>query len=193
MDKLILVGGGGHCKSCIDVIEQTGKYEIVGILDKIELRNQKVLGYEIIGSDDDMEKYAQEGCSFLITVGQIRSSSIRKMLFSKLEACQANLATVISPFAIVSRHAEIGKGTIVMHHALVNADALIGENSIINSKALIEHDVTIEDHCHISTAAVVNGGSVIKEGSFFGSNAVSKEYTTTHKDDFIHAGSIYKG
>jgi len=24
---ILLVGGGGHCKSCIDAIEQTGKWE----------------------------------------------------------------------------------------------------------------------------------------------------------------------
>ena len=37
MQKLILLGGGGHCKSCIDVIEQESKYTIEGILDKKEL------------------------------------------------------------------------------------------------------------------------------------------------------------
>ena len=31
--KLILIGGGGHCRYCIDVIEQEGKYQICGIED----------------------------------------------------------------------------------------------------------------------------------------------------------------
>ena len=30
----ILIGGGGHCKSVIDVIEQEAKFEIAGIVDK---------------------------------------------------------------------------------------------------------------------------------------------------------------
>ncbi len=30
------MGGGGHCKSCIDVIEQEGKYKIAGIVDAKE-------------------------------------------------------------------------------------------------------------------------------------------------------------
>lgn len=193
MEKLILVGGGGHCKSCIDVIEQEDQYKIAGILDQEELIGQKVLGYDIIGSDNCMEKYASKGYVFLITVGQIRSSSLRKELFAKLQACNGEIATIISPRAYVSKHASIGKGTIVMHDALVNADASIGKNCIINSKALIEHDTIIEDFCHISTAAVVNGGTVVKEGSFLGSNAVSKEYVETSIDDFIKAGTIFKG
>jgi len=191
--KLILLGGGGHCKSCIDVIEQEGRYEIFGILDHKELLDQKILGYPFIGTDEDIDKFSHEGHHFLITVGQIGSSATRKKLFSLLKENSAKMATVISPRAYVSTYASVGKGTIIMHDVLVNASASIGEHCIINAKVLIEHDVMIEDFCHISTAAVVNGGTKIKEGTFFGSNAVSKEYVETSSDDFIKAGSIYKG
>lgn len=193
MEKLILLGGGGHCKSCIDVIEKEAKYEIAGILDNEELVGQKILGYEFIGTDEDISKFVKEGYIFLITVGQIKTSVIRKKLFVLLSNNNAQIATVISPRAYVSRHADIGKGTIIMHDALVNASASIGKNCIINSKALIEHDVAIEDFCHISTSTVINGGATVKEGTFFGSNAVSKEYIITEEDDFIKAGTICKG
>ena len=193
MQKLILIGGGGHCKSCIDVIEQEGKYTIVGILDYMQLVGQSLLDYEFIGTDDDMDKFIADGCTFLVTVGQIRSAGIRKRLFKQLQDKNATIATIISPHAYVSRHANIAQGTIIMHDALVNAAAKVGENCIINSKALIEHDAVIEDHCHISTAAVVNGGTRIKEGTFFGSNAVSKEYVETACEDFIKAGTTFKG
>ncbi len=190
--KLILLGGGGHCKSCIDVIEQEGKYKIAGILDNAEHVGQKVLGYDVVGTDADIGKFTDEGCAFLITVGQIKTSAIRKKLFSLLSKNDAQMATVISPRAYVSKHADIGKGTIIMHDALVNTAASIGENCIINTKALIEHDAIIEDFCHISTSAVINGGATVQEGTFFGSNAVSKEGVVTSKDDFIKAGSIVK-
>ena len=193
MQKLILLGGGGHCKSCIDVIEQEGKYQIFGILDKEELVGQKILGYDYIGTDDDVSKFVNEDYTFLITVGQIKTSSIRQKLFSLLSKNSAQIATVISPRAYVSKHADIGKGTIIMHDALVNASASIGKNCIINSKALIEHDVHIEDFCHIATSAIINGGTIVREGTFFGSNAVSKEYITIKKDNFIKAGSTCKG
>lgn len=192
MQKLILLGGGGHCKSCIDVIEQEGQYVIAGILDNEKLVGQKVLGYDVIGTDADINKFIDKGYTFLITVGQIKTSTIRKKLFSLLYKSSAQIATVISPRAYVSKHADVGQGTIIMHDALVNAGALIGENCIINTKALIEHDAIIEDFCHISTSAVINGGGTVKEGTFFGSNAVSKEYVVTDTDDFIKAGSVVK-
>ena len=55
MKKILLIGGGGHCRSVIDVIEQEAKYTIAGVIDKKELIGTKVLGYEVIGSDDDLE------------------------------------------------------------------------------------------------------------------------------------------
>jgi len=192
-NKLVLIGGGGHCKSCIDVIEQSAEYEIVGILDKKENMGKTILGYEIIGTDEQIEALSGKGFSFLITIGQIKTSQIRKKIYQQLIKVNADIATIISPLAYVSKHALIGKGTIIMHDALVNASANIGENCIINSKALIEHDVVIESHCHISTAAIVNGGVIVKKGSFFGSNAVSKEYVTTSSDAFIKAGSLFLG
>jgi len=33
MKSLLLIGGGGHCRSCIDFIEEEGKYQIAGIVN----------------------------------------------------------------------------------------------------------------------------------------------------------------
>ena len=71
--KLILIGGGGHCKSCIDVIEQSNQFTLVGILDNPALVGLSVLGYDIIGTDDQIEKLSMKGYDFLITIGQIHS------------------------------------------------------------------------------------------------------------------------
>jgi hypothetical protein len=32
--KIIVVGAGGHCRSCIDVIVQEGRFEIAGVIDR---------------------------------------------------------------------------------------------------------------------------------------------------------------
>lgn len=189
----MLIGGGGHCKACIDVIEATKKFNIIGVLDKSERIGETLLGYSIIGSDDMIESLAKQNNSFLITIGQLATNGVRQELFNRLLECNAKIATVVSPRAYVSTHSMIGQGTIIMHDALINADATIGENCIINSKALIEHDVVVGDGCHVSTAAVINGGTSIKSGSFIGSNAVGKEGATLSAAEFVKAGSVFKG
>jgi len=187
-EKILLVGGGGHCKSVIDVIELEDKYIIAGIIDKKELLGQKVLDYEVIGCDDDLEKLFETYKYAVVTVGQVKSNTLKIKLFNLVEAIGYTLPAIKSPLAYVSKHSEISEGTVVMHHALINANVTIGKNCIINTKALVEHDCVVEDNCHVSTASVINGGVILKEGTFFGSNATSKEYIEV--DGFIKAGSL---
>jgi len=191
-EKIILIGGGGHCKSCIDVIEQEARFEIEGILDVPEKIGQNVLNYNIIGIDDDIKKLSKSVQNFLITVGQIRSAEKRVSLFLKLLNIDIILPTIRSPLSYISKHAKIGKGTIIMHYAMINANASIGDNCIINSKSLVEHDVEIGDHCHISTGAIVNGGVRVGARTFYGSSAVSKENITIPENSVIKANSIIK-
>ena len=189
-EKIVLIGGGGHCHSVIDVIELENRYEIIGIVDTKENIGKKVLGYEIIGCDDDLVTIFLSCKNALITVGQIKTSDLRIKLFDKLKDIGFNFPVIISPIAYVSKHATIDEGTVIMHHALVNANVKIGKNCIINSKALIEHDCIIGDNCHISTASVINGGVTVKANTFFGSNATSKQ--AIEIAGFIKAGSLVK-
>jgi sugar O-acyltransferase (sialic acid O-acetyltransferase NeuD family) len=189
-EKIVLLGGGGHCHSVIDVIEQENKYQIIGIVDKKELIGTNVLGYKIIASDDDLEKIYKTCKNAIITVGQIESNEVRVKLFNKLKTIGFNLPIIVSPFAYISKHSFIDEGTVIMHHSLINANVKIGKNCIINSKSLIEHDVIIEDNCHISTASVINGAVLVKANTFYGSNATSKQNIVVN--GFIKAGSLVK-
>ena len=192
MKEIILIGGGGHCKSVIDVIEQEGKFQIIGIVDKSELLGVKVLGYPVIGNDSDLADLSKKYRYALVTVGQIKSSSLRERLFKLAVKVGLTMPNIISPRAYVSKHAMIGQGTVIMHDALVNANAKIGENCIINSKALIEHDAIIEDFCHIATNAVINGAAIVRQGSFLGSGVITKQSVKVKKNSFIKAGSLVK-
>jgi len=188
--EILLIGGGGHCHSVIDVIEQENKYKIAGIVDKKELIGTKVLNYEVIACDDDLKELYKTYKYAIVTVGQIRSNSLRVKLFDLIKSLGYNIPTIISPLAYVSKYANVDQGTVIHHHALVNANANIGKNCIINTKALIEHDVRVEDNCHISTGAIINGGVVVKANVFYGSNATCKEMIEI--EGFIKAGSIVK-
>lgn len=190
--RLILIGGGGHCRSCIDVIEQEAKYEIAGIVDMPEKIGSKVLGYPIIGSDNDMHDIAKNYANFFITIGHLTDVSNRIKVFNILRGLKVNLPIIISPLAYISSHALVDSGSIIMHHSIVNSGASVGKNTIINSKALIEHDAIIGNHCHISTGAIINGGVEVGDMTFYGSGAVSKQNTKIPERSFIKANSLVK-
>ncbi len=190
MEPILLIGGGGHCVSCIDVIEQSGIYEIVGVIDVPDKVGGSIFGYPFVGCDDDLDRLLKETPNCLITVGQIKSPALRKRLYSHVLLVKGKLCTVVSPRACVSSHANIGHGTVIMHQALVNGGAEIGENCIINSKATVEHEAKIGNHCHISTNAVVNGQVSIQDDVFIGSGAVICNNLRICSDTVIGAGSL---
>ena len=189
---IVLIGGGGHCKACIDVIETTGKWDILGILDLPERMGEMVLGYPIVGTDDQVGRFVAEGARFLVCVGQIRTADARRGAYERVKEAGGKLATIVSPLAYVSPSAVIGEGTIVMHRAIVNASASVGDNVIINTMALVEHDATVGSHCHVSTATVLNGGVGIGVGSFVGSNAVVIQGAAVPENSFVPAGTLYR-
>ena len=66
--NIILIGGGGHCKSCIDVIEMHGMFSIAGIIDLPQNIGNRVMGYPIIGSDEDLELISKKYLNFFISL-----------------------------------------------------------------------------------------------------------------------------
>jgi sugar O-acyltransferase (sialic acid O-acetyltransferase NeuD family) len=174
-NKLILIGAGGHARSCIDVIEQEGKYEIVGLVGLSQEVGSKQFGYEVLNTDSGLGELAKRFPFALVVLGQIHSPDLRIRLYEKSIAAGFILPSIIAPSAYVSPHAKIGAGTIVMQGAILNTGVVVGDNCIINSRALLEHDSRVSDHCHISTGANINGDTFIGTGSFIGSGAVIKE------------------
>ena len=190
MRHIILIGAGGHCKSCIDVIENENKYKIIGLVD-----NKKkgiILNYKILGTDYKLSKFRNLAKYTLITIGQIKNYSIRDNLFKKIINCNFIPPTIISPFSKVSKYSLIKEGTIVMHRCIVNAHSVIGKNCIINTGAIIEHDVFIDDNCHISTGVILNGSVIIKKNTFIGSGTVVKNNVTIGKNCIIGMKKIIK-
>ncbi len=174
MEKIILIGGGGHCKSCIDVLKKINKFKIIGIIDNKIKINTKVLNYKIISNDKDLPLLRKKYKNALITVGQIKSPKTRIKLFNLLQKYKFNMPAIISKSCSLYKDSSIDKGTIIMNNSHIGPDVVIGKNCIINNKSLIEHDCKIGDHSHISTGAIINGTVKIGRGTFIGSGTLFK-------------------
>jgi len=188
--RIILIGGGGHCRSTIDVIESTDHFEISGILEISEKKGTCISGYPVVGSDEKISEFVEKEYAFCITVGQIKSSKIRQRIFRQLEDLNADIPVIRSGRSVVSEKASLGAGTVVYHNAVVNAWSSIGKGCIINTGSIIEHDVSVGCFCHISTGACINGDVKIGDNVFIGSNAVLGNDITICSDVIIGAGSV---
>lgn len=188
--QLVLIGGGGHCKSVIEAAESAG-YTVRAILDTPENVGKPVLKYTIAGTDADIPGYVSQA-EFIVTVGHIKDPSLRIKLHERIKAAGGRLATVVASTAYVSAYARIGEGTVVMHRAMVNAGARIGCGCIINTFANIEHDAAVGDYCHISTGAMVNGDCEVGNGVFLGSQSVMVNGTSVCDGCVVGAGALVR-
>jgi sugar O-acyltransferase (sialic acid O-acetyltransferase NeuD family) len=185
---ILLLGAGGHARACIDVIEQEGRFTVAGLVGLPDERGARVLGYPVLGTDEDLPELLSHYTHPLITVGQIKTAEPRMRLFDLLQHNGCVLPVIVSPRAYVSPHATLGAGTIVMHGAVVNAAAAVGRNCIINSLSLVEHDAVIGDHCHISTGAAINSGVHIGSATFIGSNCSVRQMVKIGEGSLIGMG-----
>ena len=191
MDKkrIYLLGGGGHCRSCIYILDRLNTYEIIGIIDLIDKKGQKVGPYEVIGDEDDLARIFKEGEQALLTVGQIKNTYVRRMLAAKLEMMGIHSEAIVADTAIASPDSVIGPGSIVMHRSIVNSGVTIGNHCIINTASIVEHDTVVGDFCHVSTMAILNGGVKLGNDVFVGSNSTVIHGVSITNNVVIAAGS----
>ena len=188
--KIVLIGAGGHARSCIQVIEQLDEFAIAGMVGLPDEVGSEQFGYKVIGSDSDLPAIRKSIEHAVITVGQILNPEIRLNLFEKVDAAGFVLPTIISKSAQISSHATIGKGCMIMNGVIINSGAQIGQNCIINTRALIEHDVVVGDHSHVSTGVIVNGDTRIGSKTFIGSGSIIRNGLVIGDNCLVGMGTV---
>ena len=188
--KIVLIGSGGHARSCIQVIEELEEFSISGLIGLPNEVNSEQFGYKVIGSDSDLPAIRKSIEHAVITVGQILNPEIRVNLFEKAEAAGFVLPTIISKSAQISSHTTIGKGCMIMNGVIINSGAQIGQNCIANTRALIEHDVVVGDHSHVSTGVIVNGATRIGSKTFIGSGSIIRNGLIIGDNCLVGMGAV---
>ena len=190
INKIIIIGSGGHATSCISIIEKIKKYRIHGLVDNKKNINNS--SYNKVGSDTDLIKIRKKIKYAFIGIGQIKSAKKRKKIFDYLKKNNFSIPKIISPDSLVSKNSEIGEGTIIMNFAHINRNVKIGKNCIINTGSNLEHDVEIGDFVHISTGAIVNGNTNIGSNTFVGSGSIINNNIKIGNNCIIASGKVVR-
>ena len=191
MEKIILLGGGGHCRSIVDTIQTTKLYEIIGIIDLKQNIGQYINGIEVLNSDDNLMEYKKAGVeNAFISIGSIGNVSVRRKLYHLAKKIGFNIPKIVDHSAIVANNAEIFEGTFVGKGAIINTKSIIGTNCIINSGSIVEHDCSISDFVHIASGTTLCGGVRVGENTHIGANSTVIQYKTIGENVIIGAGSV---
>ncbi len=181
MNRLIIVGAGGHGKVIADSAIKNG-YTDIGFVD--DNATGECMGFPVTGTCTDIEKFDDGNTDFVIGIG---NNATRKMIAEKYNV---NWITLVHPSAQIAVNVSIGKGTVVMAGAVINACATVGEHCIINSSAIVEHDNMLEDYVHISPGVKLGGTVIIGEQTHIGIGATVSNNVSICRDCLIGAGAV---
>src|SRR5690349_16684474 len=140
MEKIIIIGGGGHAKSLINLIQKIKRFNIIGYVDNKD--SGLILGINCLGGKKLLKSIKQKhaNISAAIGVGYVQISQKRKKIFDELSLLGFKLPSIVSPDAVINQHVKFGQGTVVFDGSVIGVDTQIGDGAIINTCASIDHD-----------------------------------------------------
>lgn len=191
MEKIVIIGAGGHAKSVCDAIESAGLYEIAAIVASPAEVGEAFLSYRISGTDDELKKLRDDGIeNACIAVGSIGNIGIRKKIFERVKNAGMKLPAIIDPSARIAQDVAIAEGVFVGKHVVVNTSSRIGACAIINTSVTVEHDCAVGAFVHIASGAVLCGNVTIGFASHIGAGTTVIQGITIGEESMIGAGSV---
>ena len=159
MNRLIIIGAGGHGKVVADIAAKIGYTDICFADDHAK---GQCLGFPILGGTAHLEAWNDGATDFVIGIG---NNAVRKKI---AEEYDINWVRLVHPSAQIGLRASIGRGTVVMAGAVINACAGVGEHCIINTRAVVEHDDRIGNYVHLSPGVTLSGTVTVGECTWLG-------------------------
>jgi sugar O-acyltransferase (sialic acid O-acetyltransferase NeuD family) len=184
--EIVVIGGGGHAKVVISILKKIADFHIVGYTDLKD--NGPILGVPHLGEDSNLADLRNKEA--VLAIGQVGLGHRREELWNRIKDHSADLATIISPHAIMNDDVQVDGGAVVMDGAIVNSGTTIGQGAIINTGSIVEHDTTIDSWVHIAPGATLSGGVKIGRYCMVGAGAVVIEGRSIVNDCIVGAGAV---
>lgn len=184
---IIIIGGGGHAKVCIEVLRAQGLFEPVACLDP-KADEAQVLGVAVTGGDEQLPILRAQGVAHAFVA--LGSNKVRARMARAARDAGFALPNAIDPFTRVSPTARLGQGVLVMPGAIINAQAEIGDLAIVNSGAVVEHDCVLGHAAHVGPGAVLAGCVRVGERSFLGAGVKVRDGKSICGDVVVGSGGV---
>lgn len=163
MQRLLVIGAGGHGRSVAEAVLLGGVYQLTAFLDDGAGRPHSVWDVPVWGTTAELAACRGRVDAVVVAIGR---NDLRQDLHTRVRAAGLALATVVHPSAVVSPRAVLGEGCTLMAGAIVGTQAQLGEGVIVNCGAVVDHDCRVEAFGHLGVKAGMAGGSVLGAGAW---------------------------
>ncbi len=191
--KLLLIGGGGHCKSVIDTLLTSSEYKNIGIIEKKNkyMAVSKISEIPVIGYDDELEIFYKRGYTdAFITVGSIGNPVVRNVIYKRIKEIGFRVPNIIDKSSNISKGIHWGEGIFAGKNVVINAEVQLGNCVIINTGSIIEHECRIQDFVHVGPGSIICGNVRIDEETHIGAGSIVKQGVHIGAGAMIGMGSV---
>ncbi len=191
MDNIVVIGSSGHAKVIIDIVRQEGKFNIVGLLDRLRNVGEQTFDYPILGQEEDLPKlikaHALKGV--IIAIGD---NFIRSKVVTRITGISPDLPFVstVHPGASIATDVTLGEGTVVMAGVSINPCSSIGRFCILNTHCSLDHDSVLADFASLAPGVTTGGNCRIGQHSAISIGAVLVHGITIGEHTVVGAGSL---
>ncbi|MFM2360120.1 MAG: hypothetical protein RLY16_2113 [Bacteroidota bacterium] len=175
MEKIIVVGAGGHSAEIDDYFDYTQRKhpgfasKIVGFLDD---NPDSYKGYQFsapfLGSIRD--HVVDPSCKYLIGIANVK---YRKPIVERLMEKGATFAGFIHPDTYISRTAQVGVGVIVAPGVNLGPNVKVGDFTLINSRSSVAHDTILGKYNFVCPNVCFSGFTQVGDENLFGINSAT--------------------
>jgi sugar O-acyltransferase (sialic acid O-acetyltransferase NeuD family) len=188
LDRIVVIGGGGHAKVLISVLRRL-RYDVVGYTDPVD--RGPILSVPHLGGDEILPGLldVHGRIKAAIGLGKVDASAARIRLWEKIQSSQFDLPIVVSTRAAINDEVRLGAGSVAFDGAVVNSGTTAGELCIVNTNSTVEHDCRLGDNVHIASGAVLSGGVAVGSNCMIGAGSTVVQGVTICAGCMVGAGS----
>lgn len=190
VQRILILGAGGHGRVVLDILLQTGRHQVVGFLDNNPaIHGRRVDGIPVYGGLERLASLARE-----LDVGgaivAIGDNGTRRGVAREVEAAGIELIRAIHPSAALAHNAAIGRNSVIAAGVVVCAHCQIGDSVILNTGCIIDHQTMIGEGSHICPGVRIAGRVKVESGTFVGIGATIIPNVTLGCECIVGAGAV---
>jgi sugar O-acyltransferase (sialic acid O-acetyltransferase NeuD family) len=162
--NIVVIGAGLHGLYCLDILEKTADYHIIGLIDSLSGLGSSKHGYQVIGRQERLPQLIQQFDIFggVIALGD---NYERWKVHYQLQALAPNFNFInaIHPTAVIGKDVSLGKGVVVGPGAIINPGCKLGDMVHLANGVSLGTQNEFASYTSISSRS--NTGGLVKVGT----------------------------
>ena len=193
MKRLVIFGAGELARLAYRAFASDPLHELVAFtVSREHVGEARLFDLPVVAWEELEDSHPPGEHALFVAIGYRGVNRHRREVCTEARRRGYELASYVSPHALVADDVEVHENTFVFEGAIVQSFASLGRNVIVWSGALIAHDSSIGDNCFIAPRAAIAGNVRVGDNCFVGVNATIRDGLSIAPDCVIGAGAVIK-